>query len=390
VIQIIAALSVVGIAIGAGTLLSVLSIFKGFHHAAQTLLLRYDPHIRLVPVQGQWMVAPPETLKAYARLSGAQAVMPVVSLRLMARHGEALSPAFLVAAPEAELRRATAIPEAMVLGEFRFQSAGLPSVVVGAGLAQRLHVLPGDTLLVWTPNMLEQLALGLPFQPGIAVVVAGIFQSPAGEQQSLSIYADTGVGRLLAGFPPHGWSSVDIWLPRSEEVPHALRFFQEQGGKTFRPLPWYELHRQLYDVLRLERLGTFIVLSLIVLVAVFNVAASLRMSAVRKQREIAIVRALGMQAMDIQRLYVRQGFILGGLGILVGVLAGIGFYWGQQRFGWIRLDPTRYILSSLPVRLELWDVLTVTVVGFALVLTAAIVPARWAARQRIAEALREE
>lgn len=81
VIQIIAALSVVGIAIGAGTLLSVLSIFKGFHHAAQTLLLRYDPHIRLVPVQGQWMVAPPETLKAYARLSGAQAVMPVVSLR---------------------------------------------------------------------------------------------------------------------------------------------------------------------------------------------------------------------------------------------------------------------------------------------------------------------
>lgn len=389
-IQFIALLSAIGIALGTATLVSVLSIFKGFHHAVQGLLLRYEPHVRLVPQTGPWFRLSPDTLQLYARLLDARVAMPTITLRLVARCGEALSPAILIAAPEEALRRATALAEATVVGEFLFRLNGVPAAVLGAGLAERLRAMPGDTLRLWTPAMLEQLALGFSFHSGVSLIVAGIAQTPTGDHYGLVVYADTAVGRLLAGFPAQSWSTLDLWLPTAEELPRALHLLQQRGNGTFRTVPWYELHRQLYDVLRLERLGTFSVLSLIVLVAVFNVAAALRMSVVRKRRELALVRALGMSAGDIQRLYLFQGCVLGGAGLMAGILAGMAFYWGQQQFGWIRLDPTRYILPTLPVFLEPWDVLLIAGISFGLVLLAALVPARWAARQPIAEALREE
>ncbi len=261
---------------------------------------------------------------------------------------------------------------------------------MGAELAERLHLLPGDTLWIWTPEMLEHVALGLPVGPGFALLVAGIFQAPTAGEYGFALYADTAVARRLFGLPPQSWSSINLWLDRTDAVPEVLRAAAPYVPDTVRTVPWYERSRQLYEVLRLERLGTFAVLSLVVLVAVFNVAAALWMSAVQKRREIALLHALGTPAGELYRLYLAQGFVLGGIGVCLGLLGGLGFYWGQQHFGWFRLDPTRYILSTVPVFLEPADILGVAGVAFALVLLASILPARWAARLKIAETLREE
>ncbi len=390
VIQLIAGLSTIGIAIGIATLLSVMSIFKGFHSAVEELILQYDPHLRIVAMRGQYFQLSPDSIQRYAALLHARAVMPTVNARLIAQRAESFAPAVLIATPEAVLREATRVPHSIVLGDFALRLDGMPACVIGAGLAERLHALPGDTLWLWTPTVLERLALGIPWQTGFPLVVAGIFQSPGGEHQSFAIYADTAVGRRLVGIPPQAWSAIDIWLDDSGRTPWAVSLLRRTLPASLMPVPWYEIHRQLYEVLRLERLGTFAVLSLIVLVAVFNVTASLRMSAVQKRRELAVAQALGLPERGIQLLYLGQGSILGGLGVLAGTLGGLGFYWGQRHFGWFRLDPTRYILTTLPVRLDVWDVLLVAFVGFAIVVAAALYPARWAARQPLAEALHEE
>ncbi|MCS7170159.1 MAG: FtsX-like permease family protein [Candidatus Kapabacteria bacterium] len=389
-IQLIAVLSVLGIGIGTATLLSVLSIFKGFHRAVESLLLRYEPHLRIVSSRGQWFSMAPDTIKHYARIAGAQAILPTISGRLIAQRGGSFAPAFFVAAPESAIRQATAIPQSVVVGDFEFQRNGMPAVVVGSGLAERLHVLPGDTVWLWTPTMLEQWALGIPMGTGFVCVVAAIFQAPAGEHHSFALYTDTAVGRRLFGTSPQTWSAVDFWLSGIDAVPEALNKLQRHISPLLQLLPWYELHRQLYEVLRLERLATFAVLSLIVLVSVFNIAASLRMSIAQKRREIALVQALGIATAEVRRLYLAQGLVLGTVGTAIGLIIGLGFYWGQQYWGWIRLDPAQYILSTLPVFLEPWDVAVVVGVALGLVLLAAIYPARWAARLPVAEALREE
>lgn len=389
-VQLIALLSVLGIGIGTATLLSVLSIFKGFHHAVQELLLRYDPHVRIAPTRGQWFWLSPDSAAYYARVVDARAALLQRSGRVVVQRGEALAPATLVTAPEQAVRQATGIEQSLLVGQFTFRVDGQAAVVVGTALAERLRLLPGDTLWVWTPAMVEELALGLRIGSGIAVVVAGIFQAPSDAQQGFALYGDTALGRLLFRTPAQAWSALDLWLATPEATPKAVRVLRQHLPSWLQPIPWYELHRQLYDVLRLERLATFAVLSLIVLVAVFTIAASLRMSVLQKRRDIALVRALGARAGDIERLYLGQGALLGSLGVLLGMLGGLGFYTGQQHFGWIRLDPTRYILSALPVFLELWDVVAVCGTAFALVLLAAFWPARWAARQPIAAGLREE
>lgn len=389
-IQLIALLSLLGIALGTATLLSVQSIFKGFHQTVQELLLRYEPHVQLLPQQGQWLTMSPESLSLYSQRLRARQVMPVISGRIAVRHGGSIAPATLLGVPPAVLQQATGIPQSILLGQFGFHLNGRSAALVGAGLAERLRLLPGDTLWLWTPEMLEQLALGLPVGPGFAVMVSGIFQPAAAGEQGFVLYTDTAVAQRLFGLAPHQWSSLDVWLPRIEGVSESVRRLQTQLPATLRLLPWYERHRQLYEVLRLERLGTFAVLSLVVLVAVFNVAAALQMSAVQKRRELALLHALGMSPARIQRLYLRQGLLLGGAGIALGLLGGLGFYWGQLHFGWFRLDPTRYILSTLPVFLDSSDVVGVAGVALLLVLLASVSPARWAARLKVAEALREE
>ncbi|GBD06391.1 Lipoprotein-releasing system transmembrane protein LolC [bacterium HR21] len=388
IIQLIALLSLLGIGIGTATLLSVQSIFKGFHRTVQTLLLRYEPHLQLLPAQGQWLTMSPESLASYAQRLRARAFMPVISGRILVRRGGSFAPATLLGVPPEALQRTTNIPQSILIGHFSFAANGRPAALVGAGLAERLHLLPGDTLWLWTPQMLEQVAIGLPVGPGFALMVSGVFQATAAGEQGFALYTDTATARRLFGLAPHRWSSIDLWLARMEDVPEVHRHARLPA--TLRLLPWYERHRQLYEVLRLERLGTFAVLSLVVLVAVFNVAAALQMSAVQKRRELALLHALGMPTRQLQRLYLRQGLLLGSAGVCLGLLGGLSFYWGQLHFGWIRLDPTRYILSTLPVFLESSDVLGVTGVALALVMLASVAPARWAARLNVAEALREE
>ncbi|MCS7176622.1 MAG: ABC transporter permease [Candidatus Kapabacteria bacterium] len=390
IIQIIAALSVVGIGIGTATLLSVLSIFKGFHQAVQVLLLRYEPHLRILPARGQWLSVTEDTLQRYARTVGARAVLPMISQKFLLQRGESFAAAVLIAAPEEALREATDIEQSILAGEFDLRHDGLPTAVAGAGIAERLRLLPGDTVRLWSPAMIEQMAVGLSWGQGVPVQVVGIFQAPAGEEQSFALYVNAAFGRRLLQLPPQTWSGIALWLPQTEQTDWAVKTLRQMLPTSLQAVPWYEFHRQLYDVLRLERLGTFAVLSLIVVVAVFNVAASLWMSVVQKSRELALLRALGLQARDIQRLYRWQGVVLGVVGIGLGMLGGLGFYWGQQHFGWFRLDPLRYILSRLPVFLELWDVVLIIGVAFALVLFASAYPAWRAGRQQITEALREE
>jgi lipoprotein-releasing system permease protein len=251
--------------------------------------------------------------------------------------------------------------------------------------------LPGDTVELLTPAALERLALGIPTGRAASAVVVGIVRPGVVEQSSFAVYADTVFGRTLTDLPPGSYSAVQVWLhdiKYTDAVATSLRQKLARHGVIIQP--WQERHRQLYDVLRLERLGTTLVLALIVLVATFGVTASLVMSVVQKQRDIGILRALGISAREVQRIYLLQGIGVGAIGTVLGAILGGLFYWGQRRYGWLRLDPSRYILSQVPVELSAWDIATIGLIAFMLAIVAALYPAARAARLHPAAVLREE
>jgi lipoprotein-releasing system permease protein len=380
--------SVLGISIGVSALTIVSSIFKGLHDSIYAVLLEQEPHLLLLPEQGR-ALREIGTLDSLLRhLPEVRLSVPVLSERVVVARQGALAPALFTAAAESLLQRST-LQQGILLGEpmLRAQRA----VLLGAALADRLRALPGDTVELLTPAALERLALGIPTGRAASAVVVGIVRPGVVEQSSFAVYADTVFGRTLIDLPPGSYSAVQVWLhdiKYTDAVATSLRQKLARHGVIIQP--WRERHRQLYDVLRLERLGTTLVLALIVLVATFGVTASLVMGVVQKQRDIGILRALGISAREVQRIYLLQGIGVGAIGTVLGALLGGLFYWGQRRYGWLRLDPSRYILSQVPVELSAWDIATIGLIAFMLAIVAALYPAARAARLHPAAVLREE
>ncbi len=380
--------SVLGISIGVSALTIVSSIFKGLHDSIYAVLLEQEPHLLLLPEQGRVLREIGMLDSLLRRLPEVRLSVPVLSERVVVAHRGALAPALFTAAAESLLQRST-LQQGILLGEptLRVQRA----VLLGAALADRLRALPGDTVELLTPAALERLALGIPSRRAASAVVAGIVRPGVAEQSSFAVYADTAFGRALIDLPPGSYSAVQVWLHSikyTDAVAASLREKFARYGVVVQP--WQERHRQLYDVLRLERLGTTLVLALIILVATFGVTASLVMSVVQKQRDIGILRALGISAREVQRIYLLQGIGVGAIGTVLGALLGGLFYWGQRRYGWLRLDPSRYILSQVPVELSGWDIATIGLIAFTLAIVAALYPAARAARLHPATVLREE
>jgi lipoprotein-releasing system permease protein len=372
--------SVLGISIGVSALTIVSSIFRGLHDSIYAVLLEQEPHLLLLPEQGRALREIGALDSLLRQLPEVRLSVPVLSERVVVARQGALALALFTAAAESLLQRST-------LQQGILQRA----VLLGAALADRLRALRGDTVELLTPAALERLALGIPTGRAASAVVVGIVRPGVVEQSSFAVYADTAFGRTLIDLPPGSYSAVQVWLhdiKYTDAVATSLQQKLARHGVIVQP--WQERHRQLYDVLRLERLGTTLVLALIVLVATFGVTASLVMSVVQKQRDIGILRALGISAREVQRIYLLQGIGVGAIGTVLGALLGGLFYWGQRRYGWLRLDPSRYILSQVPVELSAWDIATIGLIAFMLAIVAALYPAARAARLHPAAVLREE
>ena len=143
--------------------------------------------------------------------------------------------------------------------------------------------------------------------------------------------------------------------------------------------------------MKLESMGSFIVLALIVLVASFNVLVSLTLGVVEKRRDIAVLLTIGLQPKDIRRIYLVQGLTLGGIAVVLGVAIGLFVSWGQITFQWITFDMSAgFLVPALPMEIQALDVALTAAVGLALAATAAIYPAARASRTLVAEAIRVE
>jgi lipoprotein-releasing system permease protein len=153
---------------------------------------------------------------------------------------------------------------------------------------------------------------------------------------------------------------------------------------------WYDLHRTLYLVMSIERWSAYILLSLIVLVATFNMLGSLSMVVIEKRRDIAVLKAMGLSPRRIVRLFMVEGMLIGTIGTFAGIGLGVVILYLQVHYQLFRLDPTVYIIPAIPVEIHIVDFLSVAAASLGLSTLAAYYPARRAAATEPAQALRWE
>jgi lipoprotein-releasing system permease protein len=273
----------------------------------------------------------------------------------------------------------TSIRTTAVLGRFDFTTddGRQRGIVLGELLANRLSVFPGDTLLLYGTAGLEMnAATGAIVPRADTFVVTGLFRSGMYEYDNAYAYVGLLAGQAFAGLGDEV-SGLEVRTPDRWQAPAVARAIEQATDGAVRAVDWQTQNRSLFQALKLEKLGMSVILLLIVLVAAFNIVSTLTMVVADKTREIGILRAMGLTARSVRRIFLWQGLVI-----------GLAVALGEYRL--IALDPSVYFIDHLPVAIEAMDVLLIVGASLAIAALATLYPAGQAARLYPVDAIRHE
>ncbi len=389
-VTVISFISIGGIAVGTAALIIVLSVFNGFNGVVRSLLVGFDPHIRVVPNRGSMKNA--DSLAGLIRtVPGVTWGAPFISGRSAVLHSDGIRVIQVRGMNMEDARRTTGLAEAVRSGQLpESQGDASNGVVLGSELSIALKVGVGDTVALLSQSGLEE-SLTMLAQPKIVRrVVQAIFQSQNKDYDAYWAYTTIETGRELFDIPAGSAMGIEVRISDFEESAIVAAGLRQRLGTGYRVETWQDMHSDLFGVMELERWAAFVILSLIVVVAVFNVLGSLTMSVIEKVRDIGIMKTMGSTDNAIQRLYLSRGLMIGSIGTLIGLAIGLTICWLQIRYGFYQLRSGYFIIPALPVVIRTLDVVLVGATAIALATVAALYPARRAARVLPADAVRWE
>lgn len=388
-VTVISFISIVGVTIGVAALVVVLSVFNGFNGLVRSILTGFDPHLRVERLtQGE----PVEYAELSSFLSSdpdVEGFAPFVSGKALVVSRNINRVINVKGIEQYAVEKVSGLKESIVLGEIDFAARNGMGMVVGLTLADRLGVVVGDTLSLVSPSGSEFALLQIG-QPVIRrFVVTGIYESNNKEYDAYYAFVGLKAGQTLFGLGEK-IQGVEVRASGIDLTEDLGRRLGERFHSDYRILTWYDLHRELYSVMQIERWMAYVILCMIVGVASFNLLGSLTMSVIEKTRDIGILKTIGATREMIRKIFMHQGFYVGILGSLFGIVLGVLLVYLQEQFHLIPLDPTVYIIPAIPVELQLVDLVLITLTGIGLCSLAAYYPARRAANLIPVDAIRWE
>jgi len=381
-------ISVGGVAVGVMALLVVLSVMSGFHEDLQKKILGVNAHIVILSYKG----AIPEYPAVMDRLGGEKDIVsssPFVLGQVMVSSGKRAHGVFLRGiTPETEVHT-TELTRHMKEGSIENLSkkGDMPGIIIGRELSSSLGVFQGDVINVLSPigkiGPLGMLPKIRQFR------VAGIFEVGMFEYDSNLVLTHL---RAAQDFFDMKDEVTGIQL-KLDDIYTAASVREKLQDKFSFPLyarDWMQMNKNLFSALKLEKFAMFVILVLIILVASFNIVSNLIMNVIEKKREIAILKAMGATDRGIMAIFMLQGFVIGLVGTIIGVVGGYLLSYILNTYQIIKLPADVYYLSHLPVKMSFSDFATVSLSALIISFLATIYPAWQAARLNPVEPLRYE
>jgi lipoprotein-releasing system permease protein len=399
-LSLISLIAVGGVIVGVAALIVTIGVMNGLQTDLREKILVASPDIRVQP-RGPDMELSDSVWRTQmamiAKQPGVVAVAPFVTTQALitAGHNYVEGTFVMGIVPGDELNGAlpaTAIRTTATTGDFSFRTSdgGRGGVILGEQLAGRLQVIPGDTVQLITTNaaQIDAITGQLPLiqRP---FLVTGTFKTGMYEYDNswvaISLASAQDLGQL-------GTSVTGLEVrtrARSDAAPVAASLHPLLGALDT-AVDWHTQNLALFQALALEKVGMSFILCLIVLVAAFNIVGTLTMVVADKTREIGILRAMGMTARSVRRVFFIQGMFIGLVGTFVGVLLGLAVSVIIDRYKLIPLQSSVYFIDHLPIATEWLDVLRIVGVSLLVAAIATIYPARLAAGLLPVEAIRNE
>jgi lipoprotein-releasing system permease protein len=394
-VSFVALMSVCGLGLGVATLIVVLSVMNGFERELRSRILAVTSHATLTGFSGT--LADWRTLAQRARRQpGVLAAVPYVESFGVLAHGQVMTGATVRGVLPEEERTATGLAQRVIAGSLDDLKDGDYGIILGTALAHDLKVAVGGTVVVIAPQ-------GTATPTGVVARmrrfhVVGVFSSGMYEfDRGLALTHMSDAARLFRlGDAVTGLRLALADPLRAPAI--ARRVALALGGAGFYVSDWTQDHANFFRSIEITKSMMFVILSMLVAVAAFNIVATLVMIVKEKQTDIAILRTLGAAPRNVLATFAVQGALIGLAGTLLGALLGKAIadnletlVSGLERLlGTQFMDARVYYISDLPAYVERLDVLRVCGVAFVLCALATIYPAWRAARTAPAEALRHE
>ncbi len=393
-ISFISFISIAGIALGVTALITVLSVMNGFEKELRERILGVASHMMVMGGnQGldDWQRLPP-LLEIYPQIKG---MAPYVHAEGMLTAGAGVSGSIIRGILPDEEPKVSTLDQSMVVGDMTSLVAGEFNIILGSELARRLGVRMGEKVTLVTPQA-SVTPVGI--MPRLKrFTVTGVFEAGMFEYDSALglIHLDDAARLFLR---PGQVSGLRLKLDDMFEAPYLTHTMVKELPQGYVVTDWTRQHVNFFRAVKTEKMVMFVILTLIVAVAAFNIVSTLVMVVTDKKADIAILRTLGASPGSIMCIFIVQGVVIGTFGTLLGIVGGMALASNidvivpaiEQLLGQKFLSPDVYYISELPSEMLPSDIIKISVVAFVLSILATIYPAWQASRTQPAEALRYE
>ncbi|UCF69866.1 MAG: ABC transporter permease [candidate division WOR-3 bacterium] len=369
-----------GVFVGVAALLITLSMMNGFQNELRRRILGGTPHIIVrkyfnEPLRGYQGVA--EKLKEYEFI---QAFAPFVYQKSVIKYKRQLDGVVIKGVDDKLEKNITEIGKKMISGIFELDGG----CVIGVELAHSMGIGVGDSLVVALPFG-NQLGL---MPRAKRVSVNGIFDFGYYDYNATLIYMDIDDVQTLFDMG-QSISGIAVKIGDIYEAPKYARRIEEDLGYPYRAQDWIESNRSVFAALRIEKIITFIVLILIIIVAGFNIVGTLINMVKKKTKEIGIMRSYGFTARQIMKIFIYHGTVIGIIGTVLGLLFAFVACLVLDTYQ-VSLPGDIYFIETLPVEMDINDFVVTAVAAILITFAATIYPARRATELTTVEALRNE
>jgi lipoprotein-releasing system permease protein len=390
-ISLITILSIAGVAVGVMALIVVIAVMTGFEADLKSRILGGQPQVMLRRHGGAFTDYR-QVLEEVENTQGVEAATPFILLQIMLRAKHGSSGAVLRGIdPESAGRvmktlQKVNLPDPTPATSSPDAAPNIPSIVLGRELARNLGVIEGDVIyLISLRGTLSPIG-HLPAMKQF--MVTGFFESGMYEYDQTFAYINIKDAQKIMRMGD-AVTGLDIRVTDIYDARNVAQKLVAKLGLPYWAQDWMQMNRNLFKALKLERRVMFIILVLIILVAAFNIASSLIMMVMGKTRDIAILKAMGATERSIRKIFVFNGMVIGSLGTILGLGLGLVVCAVLKRYDIHELTgDIYYFTTTLPVKLEFTDVVSIIAAALSICFFATLYPARQAAKLSPVEAIR--
>lgn len=359
-----------GVVVGSIALICVLSVFNGFQTVVEDLFSNFDPQLKIVATSGK--VFQPDTITHALNHEDIQHTCYVIEDNALLKFGEKQLPVTIKGVPE-DYNLVSGIDSILIEGEFSTKEGVFNMAVGGVGLANTLGSGLRFVQPIWlyAPKRIgnvNPMMVDKAFNREHAFLT-GIYMVQQEKYDNNFLIVPIELTRNLYDYTTEV-TAVELKLSDDASEKSVKSYLSDALGSEFKVLDRYEQQEEFFSMLQIEKWVTYLILSFILLIAIFNIVGSLSMLIIEKKEDVAILRSMGASPEMVRNIFLFEGWLISAIGAIIGIIVGVILCYLQMEFGLIKLASTAgtYLVDAYPVKLVFSDIilifLTVLSMGF--------------------------